>query len=226
MPRTLDEMIEIARATTRKSLASGEKRLLLQLPLPLTGASDLDDWPGGIQQQFLALRPIVKQFCQGLFNSQRTGRFIDADDAVHVWESDEVKIVSFVTSETLKALEKVASSSTVPVIVINPQWREADFGWGEGKKTLQQIVASFTPAYIFQTTQVRLGITAAVKAALQYTPQTKWQVFRVSEEDGLGECLASELPERPKGKDLEVFFKGPSDTPDKGGFSFGGFRIF
>lgn len=33
--------------------------LQVEFPLPLIGATDLDDWPGGVRQQFKAARPMV-----------------------------------------------------------------------------------------------------------------------------------------------------------------------
>ena len=32
----------------------------MELLLPLIGATDLDDWPGGIRQQFKAAQPLVE----------------------------------------------------------------------------------------------------------------------------------------------------------------------
>ncbi len=32
----------------------------LELELPLIGATDLDDWPGGVRQQFKAAQPLIE----------------------------------------------------------------------------------------------------------------------------------------------------------------------
>jgi hypothetical protein len=39
---------------------AGVKRQSVELLLPLIGATDLDDWPGGIRQQFKAAAPLVE----------------------------------------------------------------------------------------------------------------------------------------------------------------------
>lgn len=39
---------------------AGIKRQRIELLLPLIGATDLDDWPGGIRQQFKAAAPLVE----------------------------------------------------------------------------------------------------------------------------------------------------------------------
>jgi hypothetical protein len=39
---------------------AGVRRQRLELLLPLIGATDLDDWPGGVRQQFKAAAPLVE----------------------------------------------------------------------------------------------------------------------------------------------------------------------
>lgn len=57
--------MQISQAVTAIEAAwkDGIKRQRLELLLPLIGATDLDDWPGGIRQQFKAAAPLVEGEC-------------------------------------------------------------------------------------------------------------------------------------------------------------------
>jgi hypothetical protein len=64
---------QISQAVTAIESAwqAGIKRQRVELLLPLIGATDLDDWPGGIRQQFKAAAPLV----EGML---RTGGWVPA----------------------------------------------------------------------------------------------------------------------------------------------------
>jgi hypothetical protein len=57
--------VQISQAVTAIEAAwkDGIKRQRLELLLPLIGATDLDDWPGGIRQQFKAAAPLMEGEC-------------------------------------------------------------------------------------------------------------------------------------------------------------------
>lgn len=50
----------------QRAWEAGIKRHRVELLLPLIGATDLDDWPGGIRQQFKAVLPMVESMLDGL----------------------------------------------------------------------------------------------------------------------------------------------------------------
>lgn len=54
--------LQISQAVTAVESAwqAGVRRQRLELLLPLIGATDLDDWPGGVRQQFKAAAPLVE----------------------------------------------------------------------------------------------------------------------------------------------------------------------
>ena len=47
--------MEQAMNAAKRAHAAGVRRQRMELLLPLIGATDLDDWPGGIRQQFKVL---------------------------------------------------------------------------------------------------------------------------------------------------------------------------
>lgn len=56
VPRGPQETVAQAVAACTRAWEAGVKRQRVELLLPLIGATDLDDWPGGIRQQFKASR--------------------------------------------------------------------------------------------------------------------------------------------------------------------------
>ena len=47
----------LARSSVTQAYHAGVKLQRVEILLPLIGATDLDDWPGGIQQQFKVPAP-------------------------------------------------------------------------------------------------------------------------------------------------------------------------
>lgn len=58
VPRDAEETAQQAQAAALRAWQDGVKRQRVELLLPLIGATDLDDWPGGIRQQFKAVLPM------------------------------------------------------------------------------------------------------------------------------------------------------------------------
>lgn len=46
LPATVDESVSQARQACQQAIKDGKSRMLLEIILPLIGATDLDDWPG------------------------------------------------------------------------------------------------------------------------------------------------------------------------------------
>eukprot|EP00274_Cyanoptyche_gloeocystis_P004510 CAMPEP_0196653728 /NCGR_PEP_ID=MMETSP1086-20130531/3376_1 /TAXON_ID=77921 /ORGANISM="Cyanoptyche gloeocystis , Strain SAG4.97" /LENGTH=320 /DNA_ID=CAMNT_0041985069 /DNA_START=86 /DNA_END=1048 /DNA_ORIENTATION=- len=215
MPCSLSETIDAARKSVKAAIASGASRVSMEIPLPLIGKSDLDDWPGGISQQYIAAKPVIKEFLSGFPSG--TGHvpnsLLDIPDSVAVWKTNELILIVFPSSDCLKKVRGVVEeAASVPVVLLNVQWRREDFGWGKAKEEAVSFVDSFALVYSFKPVQVKTGITSKVQAAIQYSFGNRWEVFRV-DDDGRGECVASDLPERPTMQALVRLFSASSDGP-------------
>lgn len=51
LPRSPREQVNQAAEAVRRAASSGKQQFEIEFSLPLIGATDLDDWPGGIRQQ-------------------------------------------------------------------------------------------------------------------------------------------------------------------------------
>lgn len=61
---------------------AGIKRQRIELLLPLIGATDLDDWPGGIRQQFKAAAPLV----EGILKQLKQKEGLQGPLGVDIWD--------------------------------------------------------------------------------------------------------------------------------------------
>eukprot|EP00271_Cylindrocystis_brebissonii_P015650 TRINITY_DN385_c2_g1_i1.p1 TRINITY_DN385_c2_g1~~TRINITY_DN385_c2_g1_i1.p1 ORF type:complete len:384 (+),score=49.11 TRINITY_DN385_c2_g1_i1:92-1243(+) len=219
LPRSVEESVSQARAACKRAIADGKLRLQLELLLPLIGATDLDDWPGGIQQQFKAASPLVSSLLnsvvgadeglEGRGNAQPDGgckkSVVDSGDAVVAWESEKVALLLFATGETLGKLASLAQVADRPLLLVNPQWQGgqviSDFGFGQRRKEAEALVASFTPTYALK----RLRIQSRDVRLLQCYPGG-WQIF-LTEANGITSTCIARQPTLPSYRELEAILR-------------------
>lgn len=156
---------------------SGKSKSMLQVDLyvPPIFRSDLDDWPGGIRQQFQVAAPMVERMlvevrrvANGELDGRLTPEVIDNADAVGLWSSPKLLCVLHPTAETLNTIiERSQEPSCQVVILVNPQWttRESqvisDFGIGPWRQRAEDFLSQFTTAFSQVERRVS-GVTARV----------------------------------------------------------------
>lgn len=211
LPLTIEQSVDQAKLACRYAIGDGLTRLQLEFLLPLIGATDLDDWPGGIQQQFKAAVPIVSSLLNGIVedevvndDSSYRKYFLDEGDATGVWEKDKIALVLFPTAESLATIENLTTVADRPLLLLNPQWQAgqviSDFGFGDQRKQREKFVQSFSNVYFLKQTRI-LGEDVRL---LKSYPGL-WQVFVINK-GGEAECVALEK-EKPSYKRLQDILK-------------------
>ncbi|KAJ7552646.1 hypothetical protein O6H91_06G062800 [Diphasiastrum complanatum] len=206
-----------ARFACRQAIKNGKGRLQLELPLPLIGATDLDDWPGGIQQQFKAAVPMVNLMLTGLTKRDPTEEItfqkyiVDEGDAVGVWENDDIALALFPTADSLSKVEALARVQGRPLILFNAQWQigqvMSDFGFGDQRRARERFVESFSIIYYLK--QYRLQ---GQNMRLLKCYPGDWQVF-IIDSQGDSNCAAVTM-HRPSYNEMEEILKkqmGPKE---------------
>ena len=196
-------------SATLNAYGSGILRQRHELLLPLIGATDLDDWPGGVRQQFKAMQPMMEQVLKGVkedpgLQGPLKGSIIDMADAIGCWEGDKIGAVVFPTAETLPKLKEIVAADKL-CMMVNSQWQGgqvvSDFGWGPFKKANEEFVDSFE--WVYYCRQVRInGDTTIVQRAYP----GKWQVH-VLNAKGERPCVSVE-DKRPSYQRLEEICRG------------------
>ena len=206
---TKGDIVDQAFESVRAAWESGVKRQRVDLVLPLIGATDLDDWPGGIRQQFKAAAPMVERLLRQLkqvpgLEGPLSAKIIDDADAVGAWVGDNLAVVLFPTAETLGEVRKIAEShSNGLVIIVNPQYTTqgqivSDFGifpWQ--KKNAMELIDTFKDGYAVQN----LRINGDYCTWLYMFPQG-WQV-NVVQGPGDSKCVLQGAT-RPSYKEVEA----------------------
>ncbi|KAI5072320.1 hypothetical protein GOP47_0012426 [Adiantum capillus-veneris] len=211
VPSTVDESIEQALSACKQARRDGLTRLQLELLLPLIGATDLDDWPGGIQQQFKAATPVVSSLLGGLIKTENPADkndidsyIIDDADAVGVWESEKVVLILFPNAECLEKVKTLDDDNNRLLLLVNPQWQGgqviSDFGFGAQRKVREEFIATFSTVYYLKQLRI-LGEDVRVMKCYP----GNWQVFVVDSMGG-SDCIAVE-EEKPSYKKLQELLR-------------------
>jgi Domain of unknown function (DUF1995) len=123
-------------------LATTKNRLTIRLPLPspnykddLFRSFDEGEWPGGIQQRFRAVRPLVENFIDSFGSPSFVGMLESPADGIGVWTAfnGNATIVTFVNNATFAPFVRLCKGEFGNkilnpehlLIVINPNWTES-----------------------------------------------------------------------------------------------------
>ncbi|MEW5297286.1 MAG: hypothetical protein WDW36_000504 [Sanguina aurantia] len=107
VPESPNQQVAQAAAAIEAAWRDGIAMQTVELLLPLIGATDLDDWPGGIRQQYKAASPLVSSIVQSLKRVQGlTGTVAsevwDDGDAVGSWVGPNLGVVLFPTADVME----------------------------------------------------------------------------------------------------------------------------
>jgi hypothetical protein len=200
-----------AAAACESAWRAGITRQRVEILLPLIGATDLDDWPGGIRQQAKAAAPLVEGLLRALksvdgLKGPLGAEIWDDGDAVGCWSGENLAAVLFPTAPTLERLQRLAGDRPPKLLIlVNPQWEvqaglTSDFGFGGRKQRALDFIDTFKDAYYLR--QVRV---AGDEVRVLYAHPGEWRVYVVPR-GGLGGAapvLLAALPERPTYKQIE-----------------------
>lgn len=214
VPRGPQETVAQAVAACTRAWEAGVKRQRVELLLPLIGATDLDDWPGGIRQQFKAAQPMVEELLRELkklpgLEGRLSARILDDGDAVAAWEGGALAAVLFPTAETLGEVRKIAEARRDGlVLIVNPQWQKGNVVSDLGllpwvRKANEELVGSFQETYTLR--QLRMN-SDDVKLLYSY-PSPYAVNLRRPDAPTQNECVAQRESE-PSYRELEGILRG------------------
>ena len=160
--RTPSSIIEMMKDVSFSLIEARKDRIpvvRVDIPLPVTGGTELDDWPGGIKQKYATLKPMLAETMKGL-------NFTDGDiaaknylgedgkvDAVGVWEGNGYRIVCFPTPSSIPMLQKSLqwSDGSTLLVLVNQQLFLDPLSSRQSKAFL----ASAVPVYVLENISSR-----------------------------------------------------------------------
>lgn len=143
LPTSVDDQVrqcvQSIQFSSSQAAANPTVRHSIRLLLPVIGATDLDDWPGGARQMMQAAAPMVEQIMAGLGISDQDLQklCLDASDGVYAWMGQAEKatndcvFVLLPTAECVNSIRKLEEQVGPKrnLVLVNPQWkRRSDFG--------------------------------------------------------------------------------------------------
>eukprot|EP00815_Leptocylindrus_aporus_P011509 CAMPEP_0116067344 /NCGR_PEP_ID=MMETSP0322-20121206/10947_1 /TAXON_ID=163516 /ORGANISM="Leptocylindrus danicus var. apora, Strain B651" /LENGTH=335 /DNA_ID=CAMNT_0003554121 /DNA_START=172 /DNA_END=1179 /DNA_ORIENTATION=+ len=197
-PTSVDDQVRQAASAIYKAQQDGITRHSVRMLLPLIGATELDDWPGGARQMMDAASPMVSsiltqltQKYEGSSISDIRDSVIDSNDGVRALfsvASDDPKrdacavlLPSADTISQLQSLDEQVGSKRC-MIITNSQWkRKSDFGgvFGSfGTEKSISFVNNFEPIYYMTSLMVDGEQIRILRA---YPGQ--WRVFLMKIDD-------------------------------------------
>lgn len=154
------------------------RRQSVTLRLPPVFKTDLDDWPGGIRQQYqvLAKCPLpddetfVTTVLRGASGSAGSGSLklqeetVDKGDAVVRYDGEGVVGLSFPTADAIRELKSASAQCDADegkcCVILNPQWTAqgsqviSDFGIGPFARRNYDYIDTFVPTFVCK--QIRM----------------------------------------------------------------------
>jgi hypothetical protein len=139
LPTSVDDQVRQAAASLKRANQDGKHRHSIRLLLPIIGATELDDWPGGARQMMEAANPLVEQIVRSMTDKveKMDNVMLDASDGVYAIMAQAAAARDDSGSVLLPSADNVAALRNLeaqvgPVrnlLLVNPQWkRRSDFG--------------------------------------------------------------------------------------------------
>ncbi len=217
-PSTIQAMM---RDVSKSILACKEDGLPLVscfVPLPVTGGTELDDWPGGIAQKYYTLQPMLQETMLGL-NFTKTAREAKAwlgengeEDYVCFWSDDErgIKISAFATTDTIPAIKAQFMGQPTCFVLFNQQIFIDSMSSQEAK----EFASSLFACYVLESLNVKGPNALPLRGVLfrQY-PGDYLAGRRL--EGSAGYIVVASWPERPSREEIERVFYEDSEKRDK-----------
>lgn len=157
-PTSPEDQVRQASIAISQASQNGIKRHSIRLLLPIIGATELDDWPGGARQMMDAASPLIQDVLTLVYNQNKNDEqqqqqqeqeeplkiqesIIDQSDGVRALFSqganpiDDACAILLPSADTVSTIQSYDDQVGVKrnLLLVNTQWkRKSDFGNGGG----------------------------------------------------------------------------------------------
>lgn len=221
-PVSIGAMMAEVAESVQMARASGLRGVFVEIPLPVTGGTELDDWPGGIAQKYNALVPMLEETMKRLdFSSSsiRARRFIGEcgeEDSVGFWSdaSGSLQMCCFPTVDSIPSLaQAMETSPNSTLVIVNQNFFINPLSSGEAKR----FARSLETVYRMETLSCKGVGGISVRGLLYRKFPGDWMLARRLEA-GEYEVVAA-LPNMPERRAVDEALLADSRDRD-GGLSF------
>ena len=152
-------MAEAGRSVIAYAKEGGDETKIcsVEVPIPVTGGTELDDWPGGIRQKYSVLRSMTMEMMKVMnFTTSEMevrnflGQFGE-DDAVGIWQSEEMRIsvIVFPNPDCINAIKNMLRNDNDVIVLVNQQFFSGQ-NFNEDKAQLEFIESNTKIVYMYE----------------------------------------------------------------------------
>ena len=215
-PDSIENMMRELGKGMKAAKESGKNVMIAELPIPVTGGTELDDWPGGIPQKYATLAPMLKVTMQSLnFTSSAISerKYIGTggeEDAVGVWADNGYTLCCFCTPDSIEPLKDrlTWADSTTLMTIVNNQFFLDPLSREESK----EFVGSLDFVFLLENLNMRGPNALPVRGILYRVYPGNYIAGR--RKDGGGYIKLKEYAYKPSRAELEDLFYEDSEIRD------------
>mmetsp|Transcript_9363 Transcript_9363/g.12419 ORF Transcript_9363/g.12419 Transcript_9363/m.12419 type:complete len:360 (+) Transcript_9363:121-1200(+) len=191
LPTSVEDQVRQAALSLERASADGKRRHNIRLLLPVIGATDLDDWPGGARQMMEAAYPLISDIMKFKDPAIELNRVIlDPSDGIYAIlaqatkAKDDTCAILLPTAEVISQVQDLDANqvgSSRDLILVNPQWkRQNDFGgfFSKGLENSRYMETTFEPTFSLTNLIVEGEIIRILR-----TYPGPWRVFTRTESE-------------------------------------------
>jgi hypothetical protein len=228
-------MIEQAASSVSLGISDNVHRQQIDFLLPINEkerrftATEPDDYPCSLQREFEVACSLTTAMLQRVLNDptiEIVSRRLDdggveGEPCAVLYPKDTKSIAAVVypTADRLNQIKDLAKNEKRPLLLINPQWREAgqvisDFGIGPWKRAALDFLGTFVPTYVLKekrigspgtingATGMRFTSGGVVRILKKLQQEKRYELFAMSA-DGSSQLLDTSF-EEPTYKQLDA----------------------
>lgn len=215
-PATIADMMINVAVSINEARADNISIVLVDVPLPVTGGTEIDDWPGGINQKYATIVPMLQEtfrklnFSASAMSASNYLGDCGEEDAIGVWEDNGVCICVFPTVDTIPAItEKLDSQGTSIIALVNQQF----FLDPLSKESSKKFLSSLQHSYLIENLLLRGPGAMPVRGLLFRQFPSQYKAGRRLDQGGY--VLLKTYDTKPTRAELEELFFEDSKIRDK-----------
>ena len=177
-------MVEQAATAVSTGISESLLRQQIDFLLPINEkerrftATEPDDYPCSLQREFEVTCSLTTALLQRILNDSSieiAAKRLDDGGVegepcavLYPAKTKSIAAVVYPTADRLNQIKDLAKDTSRPLLIINPQWREAgqvisDFGIGPWKKQALDFLGTFLPTYVLK--EKRIGSPGTINGA-------------------------------------------------------------
>jgi hypothetical protein len=192
-------MVEQAASAVSAGIANQTNRQQIDFLLPINEkerrftATEPDDYPCSLQREFdvacslttAMLQKVIEDSSMEIVAKRLDDGGVEGEPCSVLFPKNQsIAAIVYPTADRLNQIKELAKDTSRPLLLINPQWREAgqvvsDFGIGPWKKAALDFLGTFVPTYVLKEKRIGSPGTINGVTGMRFTSGGVIRVLKV-----------------------------------------------